>query len=92
MKDLLQQPQAIEKTWESLQRSAAFDAVERLLAERKFERLVLTGMGSSCFALHPLALEAAQAGWTPVLVETSELVHYYPHLLRQSTLVIAVSQ
>lgn len=92
LRNLLQQPQAIQKTWESLRRSPALDSVERLLSERKFERLILTGMGSSYFALHPLALEAALHSWTPVLMETSELVHYYPHLLRQSTLVIAVSQ
>jgi glucosamine--fructose-6-phosphate aminotransferase (isomerizing) len=34
----------------------------------------------------------AAHGWTPLMLETSELIHYYPHLFEPSTLVIAVSQ
>jgi glucosamine--fructose-6-phosphate aminotransferase (isomerizing) len=37
-------------------------------------------------------MELAASGWTPLMVETSELIHYYPELLRPSTLVVAVSQ
>lgn len=92
LKDILDQPRAIRATWEALQGSPAIEEVAELLAKRRFTRLVLTGMGSSYFALHPLALEVAELGWTPVLLETSELVHYYPRLLTESTLVIAVSQ
>lgn len=92
LQDILNQPQAIRATWQSLHQSEALDKIRGLLASRKFERIVLTGMGSSYFGLHPLALEIAEHGWTPVLLETSELVHYYPHLLSGATLVIAVSQ
>jgi glutamine---fructose-6-phosphate transaminase (isomerizing) len=92
LKDILEQPQAIRATWQALRGATVFDDVKRLLSQRKFERLVLTGMGSSYFGLHPLALETAEHGWSPMLLETSELVHYYPHLLGESTLVIAVSQ
>jgi glucosamine--fructose-6-phosphate aminotransferase (isomerizing) len=49
-------------------------------------------MGSSYFGLHPLSIELAAHGWTPLMLETSELIHYYPHLLTPSTLVVAVSQ
>lgn len=92
LNDILDQPRAIRATWEALQSSTALDRVSELLAKKRFERLVLTGMGSSYFGLHPLALEVAERGWTPVMLETSELVHYYPELLNGSTLVIAVSQ
>lgn len=92
LKDILQQPEALAATWRALQHSDAIEQVRQLLARRKFDRLVLTGMGSSYFALHPLALETAERGWTPVLLETSELVHYYPRLLSGAALVIAVSQ
>lgn len=90
--DILDQSRAIEATWKALRTSDAFSSLHELLAAKKFERLVLTGMGSSFFALHPLALETAEHGWSPMLIETSELVHHYPRLLNASTLVIAVSQ
>jgi len=54
--------------------------------------VVLTGMGGSYFGLHPLMMELSASGWTPMMVETAELIHYYPELLAPSTLVIAVSQ
>ena len=53
---------------------------------------MLTGMGSSYFGLHPLSIELAGYGWTPLMLETSELLHYYARLLTPSTLVVAVSQ
>lgn len=91
-KDILDQPAALRATLKLLRQGTALDKVRQLLSERKFERLVLTGMGSSYFALRPLAIEVAEHRWTPVLLETSELVHYYPHLMEDATLVIAVSQ
>lgn len=91
LRDILEQPRAIRATWQALG-GDAMDGVKRLLSGRRFDRLVLTGMGSSYFALHPLAIEAAEHGWTPVLLETSELAHYYSHLLNESALVVAVSQ
>ena len=90
--DLLAQPEALRATWDSLRDSAVFDQINRTLRADRFERVVLTGMGSSYFGLHPLSIEMAAHGWTPLMLETSELIHYYPHLLEPSTLVIAVSQ
>jgi len=92
LNDILNQPQAIHDTWNGLRTSPAMERVAELIHHRKFERLLLTGMGSSFYGLHPLALEAAEHGWTPLMLETSELVHHYPRLLNESTLVIAVSQ
>jgi glutamine---fructose-6-phosphate transaminase (isomerizing) len=92
LEDLLDQPRALQATLTSLRRSPVFDAIERSCGRERFERVVLTGMGSSFFGLHPLSIELAAHGWTPLLLETSELIHYYPHLLSPSTLVVAVSQ
>ncbi len=91
LSDILDQPRALRASWEGL-RNAALPLVSELLARKKFERLVLTGMGSSFFGLQPLMLETARHGWAPVLLETSELIHYYSRLLTESTLVVAVSQ
>ena len=49
-------------------------------------------MGSSYHTFHPLNLALIQAGLTPVMIETSELVHYALALCDEQTLVIAASQ
>ena len=90
--DILDQPRALEATWQGLRKSSVLSDVSQFLLDRQFKRVVLTGMGSSFFALHPLMLETAEHGWSPTLIETSELIHHYPRLLQGSTLVIAVSQ
>ena len=90
--DLMNQPEALAATWNALRGADVLDRIGRECARTRFERVVLTGMGGSFFGLHPLAIELARSGWTPMMVETSELIHYYPELLRSSTLMIAVSQ
>jgi glucosamine--fructose-6-phosphate aminotransferase (isomerizing) len=92
LEDLLDQPRALRATLTSLRNSFVFDALERSCGRERFERVVLTGMGSSFFGLHPLSIELAANGWTPLMLETSEVIHYYPNLLSPSTLVVAVSQ
>ena len=90
--DLLSQPAALEATWNGLRNSSVLGEIARTCEPNRFARVVLTGMGSSYFGLHPLCIELAGHGWPPLLLETSELIHYYPQLLTPSTLVIAVSQ
>lgn len=88
LRDLLDQPRAVAATLAQLPATlgslpaAAFDQ----------PRIVLTGMGSSLHALHPLALRLVAAGRTAFLVETAELVHAQSALLDARTLVVAVSQ
>ena len=88
----MHQPEALRATWEALRGSEALEKIWKECGHERFERVVLTGMGGSFFGLHPLAMELAASGWTPMMLETSELIHYYPELLRASTLVVAVSQ
>lgn len=90
--DLLGQPEALETTWDGLRASSVFAEIARTCQPDRFSRVVLTGMGSSYFGLHPLCIELAAHGWTPLMLETSELVHYYAHFLAPSSLVVAVSQ
>jgi glucosamine--fructose-6-phosphate aminotransferase (isomerizing) len=92
LSDLLSQPDALGATWNELRRSHVFEEIANGCHAERFARVVLTGMGSSYFGLHPLCIELAAHGWTPLMLETSELIHYYPHLLATPTLVIAVSQ
>jgi glutamine---fructose-6-phosphate transaminase (isomerizing) len=92
LSDLLSQPQALDATWRKLRETKAPEEIVRLTQSGRFDRIVLTGMGSSYFALHPLSIQLAENGWTPLMLETSELVHFYSHLLMPATLVVAVSQ
>jgi glucosamine--fructose-6-phosphate aminotransferase (isomerizing) len=92
LSDLLDQPRALRATWDSLRDTSALERISNHCHPQGFERIVLTGMGSSYHGLHPLAIKPARSGWTPVMLETSELIHSYPHLLTPSTLIVAVSQ
>jgi glucosamine--fructose-6-phosphate aminotransferase (isomerizing) len=92
LRDLLNQPQALEDTLRGLDESRELRDLAKRLNKGKFQKIVLTGMGSSFHALHPLNLELVAEGFTPVMVETSELVHYQNRLLDDKTLVVAVSQ
>lgn len=87
LRDLLAQPQAIADTVEGLRSMRPFPA-----AAVACERVVLTGMGSSLHALHPLQLRLLRAGRTALLVETAELIHAQSTLLDSRTLVVVVSQ
>ena len=90
LQDLLAQPRALKDTYANLERSADLTRVVGGIDE--LQRVVLTGMGSSFHALHPLNLQLNDHGIQSTMLETSELVHYYRRTLNPKTLVIAVSQ
>jgi glutamine---fructose-6-phosphate transaminase (isomerizing) len=92
IEDILEEPRALEATLASLEASPALTNAAERLAEGKFQRVVLTGMGSSFHALHPLNLQLISHGFNALMVETSELVHYESRLFDPKTLIIAVSQ
>jgi glutamine---fructose-6-phosphate transaminase (isomerizing) len=92
LRDILHQPQALENTLVSLETSKALLDIAARLNKGKFQRVVLTGMGSSFHALHPLNLELISQGFTALMVETSELVHYKSRFFDPKTLIIAASQ
>jgi glucosamine--fructose-6-phosphate aminotransferase (isomerizing) len=92
LRDLLHQPQALKNTLAALETSKPLQDVAARLNKGKFQRVVLTGMGSSFHALHPLNLELISYGITAVMVETSELVHYSSRFFDPKTLIVAVSQ
>jgi len=92
LQDLLHQPQALEDTLAVLETSKPLQTIAARLNQGKFQRVVLTGMGSSFHALHPLNLELISHGFTALMVETSELVHYKNRFFDPKTLIVAVSQ
>ncbi len=92
LRDLLEQPRALENTLASLADSEGLQEMARRLNAGEFQRIILTGMGASFHGLHPLNLDLISHGFTALMVETSELVHYGSRILDPETLVVAVSQ
>ena len=89
--DLLAQPEAVAGTCRAL-RHADLGTIPERFHEGAFDRIVLTGMGSSHHALHVTAPELAATRRPVILIETSELVQVQSGLLTDRTLLVAVSQ
>ena len=85
LRDILAQPQALADTVAGLSGVPA-------LPEQISEHVVLTGMGASYHALHPLCIQLVERGIRATMVETAELIYYFPALLHPGTLLVAVSQ
>ncbi len=92
LRDILNQPQALEDTLAGLEELKKSRELAARLEKGTFKTVVLTGMGSSFHALHPLHLELINHGLTAMMVETSELVHYQSRLFDPKTLIVVVSQ
>jgi glutamine---fructose-6-phosphate transaminase (isomerizing) len=92
LQDLVSQPQALDATLQGLQDLRDVRKLATDLQRKKFERIVLTGMGSSFHGLYPLSLQLVGHGFTALMVETSELVHYKSRLFGPETLIVAGSQ
>lgn len=90
--DLLGQPVALQDTLADLLKLPDLRHLSRRLTDGDYRRVVLTGMGSSYHALHPLWLKLIAGGMTAFQIETSELIHSAPGLLDEKTFVVAVSQ
>jgi glucosamine--fructose-6-phosphate aminotransferase (isomerizing) len=101
-RDLFSQPRAPADTIAALRQMPPLPP-----AAARCRRVVLTGMGSSFHALHPLQIRLNRSGRTALMIETSELVHAQQALLDGGptqgsspdgrsrdggTLVVAVSQ
>ena len=90
--DIMAQPQALRATLAWLAAPGRWAQVQQFVGSRAWKRVVLTGMGSSYHTFHPLNLALIDAGHSPVMMETSELIHYGFALCDEQTLVIAASQ
>jgi glucosamine--fructose-6-phosphate aminotransferase (isomerizing) len=91
-RDLMDQPQGLDATHAYLREPGRWDRVSQFFQSRRWKRVLLTGMGSSFHSLHPLQLALFDAGLAPLLIETSELIHYGTNLFGEETLIVAVSQ
>ena len=92
LRDILDQPQALEATLSGFRSNAdLFGQIEKI-RQQDHACVVLTGMGSSLQALYPLELILTRRGERIARVEASELIHSMPSLLASTNIVVAVSQ
>lgn len=92
LRDILAEPHALKDTVQQLETTKELQALALRLQRRKYKRIVLTGMGASFHALHPINLHLVSEGFIAFMIETSELVHYQSRLLDPECLMIVVSQ
>jgi glucosamine--fructose-6-phosphate aminotransferase (isomerizing) len=92
LQDILDQPRSLAATLQELRTPEHFELIARKLKNGELKRIVLTGMGSSFHALYPLHILLTSQGFMALLIETAELVHYFPRLLDAETIIVAVSQ
>src|SRR5204863_1287137 len=91
LRDILAQPAALADTLDGLT-PAALAQPANLWHNSRFDSVVLTGMGGSYWALHPLHVALLRRRVHSTLLETSELIHVFPSLLAGRTLLIVASQ
>jgi glucosamine--fructose-6-phosphate aminotransferase (isomerizing) len=92
LSDILDQPRALEETHRLLESPPALEALARRLIDGQYDRVVLTGMGSSYHGLHPLHLRLVETGVSAIMVESSELLYHQRRLLEGGTLLVLLSQ
>jgi len=92
LRDLLDQPRALQSAIGGLVPNPTLADVARKLADGTFRRIVLTGMGSSLHALYPLHLALNRQGMASFWIETAELLLGFDGVYQPDTLLIAVSQ
>jgi glucosamine--fructose-6-phosphate aminotransferase (isomerizing) len=90
--DILDQPQALRSAVANLTDAPWLMGLAGRLANGTFRRVVLTGMGSSLYALYPLHLALCRNGFDSFWIETAELLLGFDALFGSETLLVAVSQ
>jgi glucosamine--fructose-6-phosphate aminotransferase (isomerizing) len=91
LRDILDQADALRRTL-TLPIPANLAGIAARLAGPQPPFVILTGMGSSFHALHPLSIGLAERGIPVAMIETSELIYYSNGLLGPSTILVVVSQ
>lgn len=87
IEDILSQPAALRKALANYARTA----VETIhLAE--FDRIIISGMGSSCYAAYPALIELAKGSVPVQLVNAAELLHSLNGLIGSRSLLWLNSQ
>ncbi len=92
LSDILEQPSVLHSVVEHYGNQQNWQSLLDELHRDRYDQVVLTGMGSSYYALFPTWLYLNQQGIPTIHIEASELVHYALAMLGERTLLIVVSQ
>lgn len=95
LNEILEQPQALHNTGVFACSEAGIKVMQSVCAawhSGKYDRIVLTGMGSSNFLSHAGAVLLSGAGIPALAVNAGELLHFQLSLLTEKTLLVAISQ
>lgn len=92
LSDILEQPRVLQSVTESYQNHKVWQSLMEKGTGGHYRQVVLTGMGSSYYALFPTWLYLNQQGVPCIRIEASELVHYALEMLNEQTLLVIVSQ
>lgn len=93
--EIAEQPAAIRRLADLLSTNltATVEDLGKAISDGSITHVILTGMGGSLFSGYGSWLRLSQALRVPVsLWDTSELIQQAPALLREGTMVIAISQ
>jgi glucosamine--fructose-6-phosphate aminotransferase (isomerizing) len=88
LQDILAQPESLARVvdYQTTEgRGAMAEVACRLRAGRP---ILVSGMGASLYAAMPFAYQLAEAGLPATVVETSELLHYQPEVVRNAVIVL----
>lgn len=93
LEEILSQPRVLRASVDRyLEDDALLQAVNKVRDEGGYRLVLLTGMGSSYFALYPACIYLSEHGLPAFMVEASELLHYYKDLVSERVLVVIASQ
>ncbi len=93
LEEILSQPRVLRATLDRyLEDESLLRPVARAMERGRYQLLLLTAMGSSYFALYPPCIYLNEHGLFAIMVEASELLHYYRNLVSDRLLVVIASQ
>ncbi len=93
LEEILSQPRVLRATLDRYSEDESlFRPVAKVMEQGRYHLVLLTGMGSSYFALYPACIYLNEHGLSAIMVEASELLHYYRDLISDRVLVVIASQ
>lgn len=90
IEEILSQPRVLRTILD--QYTSDVSPLHKLAGLKEYDLILLTGMGTSYFALYPACVALNERGVPAFMLETSELLHYHLGLVTERTLVVLVSQ
>lgn len=93
LEEILSQPQVLRATLDRyLEDESLLRPVSRVTEQKRYDLVLLTGMGTSYFGAYPASIYLNENGLPAIMIEASELLHYYQELISDRVLVVITSQ